>query len=264
MFSKSVGGLPKLWGAVMKKIAAIAILAALPALPAFAADNDGFAAPLVIAAPVEPWAGFYVGLHAGYGFGTEFDTQSALYPEAEEGGADVIELRGPVAGFHLGFNVQQGRFVFGVEGDLDWSRIHGSTDYAYLGDPDSPLRLGTLSFSTNLETSARIRAGFAVGDSALVYATGGVAFARGTLTDDGLLRGDDPLGGPVAFSQWFRGITFGGGYEQVIGEGVSARLEVRHSRFGTELFPYAYDFAGQEIEVNFNQTTATAGVTMHF
>lgn len=246
-------------GADMKRFAALAIVAAaaLPGVSARAAEPE-VAVAVAVPAPVEPWPGFYAGVHLGFGIGTEYDTQSAMFEDAEAVG-DEFPIRGPLAGFHIGFNVAAGSFVFGVESDLDWTRIAGSIDYSYL----NRLRTGTLSFRTDLQSSARIRAGVTVGgDNSLIYATGGIIFARGTITDDGFIR-SVPLG-PVSESQWLRGYTFGGGFEQMFATGISARLEIRHSRFGAEDFAHAYNFNGEPFEVHFNQTTATLGLTMHY
>ena len=63
------------------------------------------------------WTGFYVGLNAGYGFGTSTWTFPAV---------DCPNQAGFLVGGTLGYNYQVGSFVFGVEGDYDWSNVKGS------------------------------------------------------------------------------------------------------------------------------------------
>ncbi|MGU3496615.1 outer membrane protein [Xanthobacteraceae bacterium A53D] len=120
---------------------------ALVASPVAAADLNGgygYGGYAPAAAPVAPasWTGFYVGAHAGYGWGTA-------------GGADPSGFLG---GLHGGYNLQfaGSNVVIGAEADYDWS---GASSGAFkLND------LGTI----------RARLGFAV-DRFLVYGTFGAA-----------------------------------------------------------------------------------------
>src|SRR4051794_26409310 len=65
--------------------------------------------------PVYNWSGLYVGLNAGYGWGSSsWDSQGSF------------DLRGGLVGGTAGFNWQGGPWVFGIEGDIDWSGIDGS------------------------------------------------------------------------------------------------------------------------------------------
>ena len=65
------------------------------------------------------WTGFYVGINGGGGWGSSTWSNPA-------GTADA-DLAGGVVGGTLGYNYQMGQTVFGLEGDLDWSNIRGST-----------------------------------------------------------------------------------------------------------------------------------------
>src|SRR5262245_17053202 len=81
------------------------------------------------------WSGFYVGLHAGYGWGDasigDGGTLAALPPYGAFACVPALtgnycdtpfELapRGWLGGAQLGFNWQSGNLIFGVEGDLGW------------------------------------------------------------------------------------------------------------------------------------------------
>jgi outer membrane immunogenic protein len=63
------------------------------------------------------WTGFYVGLNAGYGFGTSKWTDPV---------GTNIKPKGGLFGGTLGYNYQVGSIVWGLEGDFDWSGVKGS------------------------------------------------------------------------------------------------------------------------------------------
>src|SRR5208282_3357799 len=74
------------------------------------------------------WTGIYIGLNSGYGVAGE----NWHYPQATpipSSGVNANQwLRGGLIGGTLGWNfVQTGPFVFGIEGDGDWSNISGHT-----------------------------------------------------------------------------------------------------------------------------------------
>lgn len=94
------------------------------------------------------WTGAYVGINGGYGF-------------RGSNGAD-----GWMVGGTVGYNWQSGGpLVWGIEGDLDWSRMRGS-DTAFTETRNN--WLGTV----------RGRLGYAMGPTGswMPYVTGGVAF----------------------------------------------------------------------------------------
>ena len=66
--------------------------------------------------PPYNWSGLYIGINGGGGLGrSNWDT------------AGGFNLSGGVVGGTIGYNYQVSRVVFGVEGDVDWSGIQGST-----------------------------------------------------------------------------------------------------------------------------------------
>jgi len=100
---------------------------ALAAGPALAADLPPAnmppprapAAYVPIAPPMYNWGGIYIGINGGYGFGSS----SWSTPGASTGN---FNIKGPLVGATFGANFQSGQFVFGIEGDGDWSKITGS------------------------------------------------------------------------------------------------------------------------------------------
>jgi outer membrane immunogenic protein len=94
--------------------------------------------PVVVAAPVYTWTGFYVGGNAGYSWGTlsnnwNLFAQSIVLagcPPAGvafcETGSDVTRLNGALGGLQAGYNWQTGNFLAGIETDLQLANQRGS------------------------------------------------------------------------------------------------------------------------------------------
>lgn len=134
------------------------------------------------------WAGSYVGVHAGYAWGTA-DINTTVGPPISCGGGpanciaiDAVEsqplhLNGFAGGVLAGHNFQSGRFVYGLEGDI--SGLTGSASRTQT----QVFPIGGCCFTVSQKVEAdwmmtlRPRIGYAF-DSALVYATGGLALAR--------------------------------------------------------------------------------------
>ena len=95
---------------------------------ALAADLPPPRAPAVYVPAVLPiynWAGIYIGVNGGWGWGNAKYTANAFagFP----GTTDSLSDNGGVVGGTLGANFQCGAFVFGVEGDWDYSAINTGT-----------------------------------------------------------------------------------------------------------------------------------------
>jgi outer membrane immunogenic protein len=186
---------------------------------AFAADLPSRSAPPVYAPPPPPpiftWTGVYIGGDIGYRFGT---ASSAIFPNATgpSGGASLGNFNpgGVTGGGHIGYNYQVGQFVAGLEGDINGSSYHGSQ------------ASGPAFLSTNSDVDASIRGRVGVAwDRALVYATGGVAFAP--------FRNQYFLGSAVdSSSQTQTGWTIGGGIEYALTNNWSIRAEYRYTDYG--------------------------------
>jgi len=110
-----------------------------------------------MAPPVYIWAGPYIGINGGGGWG-----ESSWSGAPATGNFDVS---GGLIGGTIGYNWQQGPYVFGLEGDLDWSDIRGTTTVnCGVGCETRNTWLGTV----------RGRVGYAF-DRFLPYVTGGLA-----------------------------------------------------------------------------------------
>jgi len=154
----------------MKRILIAGALALAAGGQALAADLPqpgpppprGPATYVPVAVPYYNWGGIYIGINGGYGFGTVTPSPA---------GSVAFSPSGFLAGGTVGANFQAGAFVFGVEGDIDYSGVTASLPAADL----PPGATGT--FDSKWIGTARGRAGYAI-DRVLLYVTGGGAFAN--------------------------------------------------------------------------------------
>ena len=145
---------------VLAGIGALAVVTAMDS--ANAADIARRQAMPTKAAYVQAynWTGAYVGINVGGGFGNSIWTAP--------GGSTGFNVAGGVVGGTLGYNYQMGQAVFGLEGDLDWSNIHGNTS--------NGICVGvTCETHNNWLATARGRVGYAF-DRFMPFITGGAAF----------------------------------------------------------------------------------------
>jgi len=120
------------------------------------------------------WTGFYLGGHAGYGWGRDPRTDAIFGEKAELAGAlePGVDSRGFVAGFQAGANWQIGAWVAGLEIDLSGTGIKGSTTSV------AATETLTVTDKFDLLGSARVRLGYLPWPDVLVYGTGGLAWTR--------------------------------------------------------------------------------------
>ena len=95
---------------------------------ALAADFGAPPPPPVYAAPPPPpvypifrWSGIYVGINGGGAFG------NSNWTDPVEAATGNFSLSGGLFGGTVGANYQTGPWVFGVEGDWDWTNLSGTT-----------------------------------------------------------------------------------------------------------------------------------------
>lgn len=242
----------------MMKCAFVTMTAAsILALGVGAASAADLAPEPYVEPPPPPfsWTGFYAGVHAGYAWGDQDDNQSNLFTTAPLP-ADSFDVDGFVGGVHGGYNWQMDQFVFGVEGDIDYTNIKGSEGYAGFV-PDLGDVVGQLELESNWQASLRLRAGYAV-DNFLLYATGGVAFADGKLTSSGFDGNDVYYSSDD--SNTHVGWTIGVGAEYAFSPNWIARAEVRYTDFGSK----TYELLEGPVDSSWDQTSVTVGLSYKF
>ncbi len=169
------------------------------------------------AADLHDWSGLYVGAF-GTGSLNAFDGQGSYMstPAVDAGWA---------AGGTLGFNVQNGNFVYGVEADLQGGDLAVSADWYYAGANSSDLDWNWLG-------TVRARAGIATGN-ALFYGTAGAAIA-----DKDFRYCYEVTCGPGSYNILSSGVDWGYavglGVEYALNDKLSLKAEYQHVGFESE------------------------------
>lgn len=186
----------ELRGSIMKAIIVASVLTSL-AGSAMAADMPARmpvkAVPYVAA---YNWTGFYAGLNAGYGF--------------------TSNRNGAVGGGQIGYNWQNGIWVYGLEADIQAAGETGSKNVT------DTTGLVTLSENRKLNYFGTVRARLGLAqDRMLYYVTGGLAYTT-------IKRNVAALTGAVgtdSASNSKAGFAVGAGLEYAFAQNWSAKLE---------------------------------------
>jgi outer membrane immunogenic protein len=201
-----------------------------------AADLQRRYEPVVTKAPpivaqVYNWTGFYIGVNGGGGWGRSDYTQTGNF-----------DLSGGLVGGTAGYNWQTGSWVFGLEGDLDWSNINGNT---FLGCVPG------CKTTNNWLGTARARVGYAF-DRILPYVTGGLAVGEVQADVDGINVATNTNTG------W----TAGAGVEYAITNNWSVKAEYLYVDLGN--FNCGVVCGGNPDNVSFRSHIARGGINFRF
>jgi outer membrane immunogenic protein len=188
------------------------LLAAAIASPSIAADvpRPIYKAPAVPYVAPFTWSGFYIGINGGYGWG-DAEISNVL------GNFTTDTQDGWLIGGTVGYNVQTGNWVWGIEGDFDAALIKGNTSNTIA---IGPCAVGGCTVKDTWFATARGRIGYAW-NRFMPYITGGGAFAG--------LKVESPAG---SSSDTATGWTFGGGVEWAFTSAWSAKLEYLYADLG--------------------------------
>jgi outer membrane immunogenic protein len=232
-------------------------LFATGALAADLAARPYVKAPVIVD-PVWNWTGFYVGGNGGYSWGRSNTDVSyfnpvtglGIVPPAGSITSASFNMNGGVAGGQAGYNWQSTNWVFGIEGDLQWSGERGSAFYNCVGTapaggvclpgltflPAGGLAGTTITIDQSLQWfgTVRGRVGILATPKVLFYGTGGLAF--GEIKTTGTMTGFNAFGTPIAStgssSTTRAGWTVGVGVEGKITQNWSAKLEYLYMDLG--------------------------------
>jgi outer membrane immunogenic protein len=215
--------------------AAIAVTAVMAGTAAHAADLPRpYKAPAYVAPIFANWTGFYAGVNAGHGFGKSNWDDPAVSPSP----------KGFVGGVTVGYNFQTGLWVWGLEGDFDYSGMKGSTD-CFGGSCES--KIGWLA-------TARGRLGYAGWNNFLPFVTGGAAIAN--------LKATSPFGDA---SKTQVGWTAGAGLEYAMWSNWSVKVEYLYADLGSfDCASACSGLLGASDNVSFNANIVRAGLNYRF
>ncbi|MBI3434633.1 MAG: porin family protein [Proteobacteria bacterium] len=223
--------MPRFIGALaIAGLAASASAADLPRMPA--------KAPAYAPVPAYSWAGFYLGINAGGGWGSS-RWNSPVFPTGS------FDVSGAMVGGTVGYNWQVNRWVLGLEGDVDWTDISGSTTSLVC-----PLGCRT---SNSWLATVRGRIGYSF-DQFLPYITGGLAVGDVRARVPGLLSVSDTQAG------W----TLGGGVEVALTRNWSAKAEYLYVDLGRLNCGLGCSLLGAPGTVDFTSHVARGGVNYRF
>lgn len=205
----------KLWSS-------IGVLASIAASVGVAGAADLAVKAPAYKAPVAPvilsdWAGFYIGINGGGGFGdNKFDFFNG----------DNTKPTGGLVGGHAGYNWQYGSVVGGVEVDFDGADITKTDAFG-------------LKQKTDELASARGRLGYVVLPQLLAYGTAGAGWGHSEFSAAG-------FGTLDAVNQF--GWVAGAGLEYKLWGPLIARAEYLHYDFGKTSLPNVGDNVRQSID----------------
>ena len=278
-----------MFGVIHMKRTLLAIAAVACAGAASAADlAPRTYAKAPVPSPIYSWTGFYVGGSVGGGWQDATSTYTGvnnpfavgLFDDAIRDGAlpsrTTQRGAGFVGGAQLGYNVQSGNVVYGIEADAMWLNVRGtstvSTNVAALFYP--PITTVTEA-KTDWLATLRGRLGILAAPQTLLYATGGLAVGgvRGstTITPTPCATNAFCSAGSASDTRW--GWTVGGGLEQAFGSQWSVKLEYLYYDLGTfsytanEISPTFLAFQGNpnvKIDTNVTGHIARIGVNYRF
>jgi outer membrane immunogenic protein len=129
------------------------------------------------AAPAFSWTGLYIGAQVGGG------TLSDPGLNFEGGSQGTNGGKGAIAGGQIGYNYQDGNWVFGVEGEGYWSGIKNSLDSSFVNSTTGALTgASNTTFENRYDYTIAGRVGLAF-DRTLVFAKGGWAWGNYRFSD---------------------------------------------------------------------------------
>ncbi len=196
---------------------------------AFAADLPYRGPPPVYVPPppIFTWTGIYIGGQIGYAWARDDANFTTLNPPGAFFNAST-RPQGVIGGAHVGYNLQFGPWVIGLEGSVDGTSLNDTVTLAGV------VPALTVQSREDVQGSIRGRLGIAF-DRVLLYGTGGAAFSN--------VKNDYRLGAPFFLAESITktrtGWTVGGGLAYAITNNWSIGAEYRYSDFGRfDDFPF--------------------------
>ncbi len=220
----------------MKRILAALLVSAACTAPAVADGPAGPQSAFGEARPAISWAGYHVGIQGG----ASFWSTEHLFTGGVASGA--FDFSSGFVGAMWGSTWQRGALVYGFDSDISFADTDGSRAGPGCG-------AGTCFSEVSYFGTSRVRFGYAM-DRMLVYATGGLAYARvhaGNTTDQG--------------SKTRYGWTLGAGMEWALTPKWSAKLEYQHLDYGEG---HNYTTGGTGADVDLDADIMRVGMNYRF
>lgn len=224
-------------------IASAAFASLLVATSASAADLPAYTkAPAV--AVVYDWTGYYIGTNVGYSWGrgrtdgnvtgtqtvatargaTPLTSVTTALPTLPLSGRANVD--GFIGGGQLGYNWQRGTWLFGLEGDIQYSNERKTGDVCTVAGCPVGSAVFNRDYKLDWFGTVRGRVGFLPAERILLYATGGLAYG-------GFSGASTTL--PLDIGTWSStraGWTVGAGAEAALGSNWSVKFEYLYMDLG--------------------------------
>jgi len=209
------------------------------------------------------WRGFYVGLHAGYGWGDgdHAITGSPFWATGPDGsGAFAQDLSGRVVGGHAGYNFTSGPFVFGAEASISGGGLGENGTI-------TPFFPASDRWAVEVDWYATLtgRIGYAF-DRVLIYAKGGYAGGEidSRVADSVFAFAGACTAGTckAGASEWHHGWTAGGGLEYAVLRNLVLGIEYNYVDLGSATHATATSgtagtvFLSESVDIQFQTITA--------
>jgi outer membrane immunogenic protein len=231
------------------RLVAAAAIAVAAYRPALAADLPAPSLSPPLPAAIYNWTGFYLGINGGFGTGTSNWSDGVI------GTTGSFPISGFLIGGTAGVNYQIAEYVFGIEGDGDWTNLRGnsgSTCGAISAVVAPPVGCQTQS---QWLATVRGRVGYAF-DRILLYGTAGAAFGN-------VQTGLNP---PSTFDSAVEaGWTVGAGIEVAFAQNWTAKAEYLFVDLPNATCTTAANCGGAAGSiVSFNENVIRAGINYKF
>jgi opacity protein-like surface antigen len=196
------------------------------------------------------WTGPYIGASAG---ALVWGDEGWIF-QAGRTKVDGLDYAGALAGGQVGYNLQVGQTVYGIEADYGWSNAHGGASCPNQNNFTCEAKVDGIGTVTG-------RVGLTLG-RALFYGKGGLAFGDVTLQT----RRNDGTPTPTSntainsSSETSVGWAFGGGMEFALTDRWSAKAEYMHYDLGKETFTVDNNL---RVQGDTQGSTVRIGVNLH-
>jgi outer membrane immunogenic protein len=210
-------------------------------------DVRGAPPPLYSISP--SWSGLYVGLHGGYGWGdVDWSFKESYF--AVPGDKFSDEPEGWLGGGQIGFNVQTGSLVWGLEASLSGANIESSSSSPFGADD---------TFSTDIHRLWTLtgRLGYAF-DHWLAYVKGGYAGGRVEIS-----AANDLADLTATATETHHGWTLGAGLEYLVTPNLTLGLEYNYLDLGQAEYR-ALDSEEKVFEVDNDVTAHTVMLRLNY
>lgn len=227
------------------------------------------APPAVYAAPIFTWTGFYVGgTVGGNATRTSYDTAAIWDWEGYGVGSGYAPAPagnntgfGLIGGVHVGYNMQSGAFVYGLEADYSGAGGSQTNTFGYVDDYTQ-----TVGFRSSLSQLATVRArlGYAMGPT-LLYVTGGWAYGK-VNSSAKIVSTDGSSAKTFLFksNNFSSGWTVGAGIEHMIAPNWTVRAEALYVALGSNKVSEVTNYYGQAMSIPTKTDAVIARVGMSY